>query len=174
MLGENLHPTDQELLLAADGELSSSRGAEVHAHLSSCWHCRARMAEVEKTVFDFVRGTSRVSRSSDSRYFRPSCVAACPTGRTRFFAYRPHNSIFLTFLSRVVLPRTFTLGYSRPRHSCSWPPANRCSMRIPRLPPVWRRLHSTAELSPTANSRLARCVRCPSAMSAPCPTKKWK
>jgi anti-sigma factor RsiW len=55
MLGENLHPTDQELLLAADGELSSSRGAEVHAHLSSCWHCRERMAEVEKTVFDFVR-----------------------------------------------------------------------------------------------------------------------
>ncbi len=55
MVNENSHITDQELLLAADGELPTRRAAEIHAHLSSCWPCRARMAEVEATIVDFVR-----------------------------------------------------------------------------------------------------------------------
>ncbi|MGB6386378.1 MAG: hypothetical protein WBD25_18885 [Terriglobales bacterium] len=55
MLNENLHPSDQELLLAADGELPARRAAQVHAHLAACWDCRARMAEIEVTVTDFAR-----------------------------------------------------------------------------------------------------------------------
>ena len=49
------HLSDQELLLAADGELSSRRATQVHEHLSACWDCRARMAEIEKTITDFAR-----------------------------------------------------------------------------------------------------------------------
>jgi Putative zinc-finger len=55
MTDENSHLTDQELLLAADGELPNRRAAEVRAHLSSCWPCRTRMAEVEAIILDFVR-----------------------------------------------------------------------------------------------------------------------
>jgi Putative zinc-finger len=55
MLRENLHVPDQELLLAADGELSSRRTAQVRAHLAACWDCRARMAEIEGTITDFAR-----------------------------------------------------------------------------------------------------------------------
>jgi hypothetical protein len=55
MLNENLHPSDQELLLAADGELPARRAAQVHAHLAACWDCRARMAEIEATITDFAR-----------------------------------------------------------------------------------------------------------------------
>ncbi len=55
MLNENLHMSDQELLLAADGELPSRRAAQVHAHLAACWDCRARMAEIEGTIADFAR-----------------------------------------------------------------------------------------------------------------------
>jgi hypothetical protein len=51
----DLHLTDQELLLAADGELPSGRTARVHAHLAACWDCRARMAEIEATIADFAR-----------------------------------------------------------------------------------------------------------------------
>jgi len=55
MRSEDVHPTDQELLLAADGELPSRRAAEVRAHLAACWSCRARMAETERTIADFAR-----------------------------------------------------------------------------------------------------------------------
>jgi hypothetical protein len=51
----DVHLSDQEMLLAADGELSTGRAAEVHAHLAACWGCRARMAEIERTIADFAR-----------------------------------------------------------------------------------------------------------------------
>jgi hypothetical protein len=55
MLSGGFHLADQELIAAADGELSTRRAAYVRAHLVSCWHCRARMAEIEGTIADFVR-----------------------------------------------------------------------------------------------------------------------
>jgi hypothetical protein len=55
MLSGGFHLADQELLAAADGELSTRRAAHVRAHLVSCWDCRARMAEIEGTIADFVR-----------------------------------------------------------------------------------------------------------------------
>src|SRR5208282_1671815 len=55
MPNQDLHLSDQELLLAADGELPHRRAAQVHAHLSACWGCRARMAEIEGTITDFAR-----------------------------------------------------------------------------------------------------------------------
>jgi hypothetical protein len=55
MTSENVHLSDEELLLCADGELSRRRGAEVRAHLASCWDCRARMAEMEGTIVAFAR-----------------------------------------------------------------------------------------------------------------------
>lgn len=55
MRSEGLHVSDQELLLAADGELPSRRAAEVRSHLAACWDCRARMAEIEGAIVDFAR-----------------------------------------------------------------------------------------------------------------------
>jgi Putative zinc-finger len=55
MLSEELHVSDQDLLMAADGELSAHRAAQVRAHLAGCWDCRARMAAVEETIADFAR-----------------------------------------------------------------------------------------------------------------------
>jgi hypothetical protein len=51
---EDPHPSDQELLLAADGELSSRCAASVRTHLAGCWACRARMSELEATIRDFI------------------------------------------------------------------------------------------------------------------------
>jgi hypothetical protein len=53
--GKEFHVADEELLLAADGELPAHRAAQVRAHLAACWHCRARMAEIEGTIADFAR-----------------------------------------------------------------------------------------------------------------------
>src|SRR5580698_6906594 len=55
MGNEQFHLSDQEMLLAADGELSTRRAAQVHLHLAECWACRARMAEIEGTIADFAR-----------------------------------------------------------------------------------------------------------------------
>jgi hypothetical protein len=55
VLNEDLHLSDQEMLLAADGELPTHRATQVHAHLAACWDCRARMAEIELTIVDFAR-----------------------------------------------------------------------------------------------------------------------
>jgi hypothetical protein len=49
----DMHLSHQEMLLAADGELSTRRAAQVHAHLAACCACRAGMAEIEGTIADF-------------------------------------------------------------------------------------------------------------------------
>jgi hypothetical protein len=49
------HISDQDLLLAADGELPPAQVAQVAAHLSQCWACRARKQEIEEAIIDFVR-----------------------------------------------------------------------------------------------------------------------
>jgi hypothetical protein len=55
MLSKDVHISEQELLQAADGELPDRRANQVRAHLASCWSCRARMADIEGAIADFVR-----------------------------------------------------------------------------------------------------------------------
>jgi hypothetical protein len=52
----DVHLSDRELVLAADGELSTSR----ERHLAACGTCRARLRDLERAVADFAgvhRGT---------------------------------------------------------------------------------------------------------------------
>jgi hypothetical protein len=60
MLSEDSHPTERELLLAADGEIPAGHAAQVLAHLTACRECRARMAAVEETIVDFARAHRQV------------------------------------------------------------------------------------------------------------------
>ena len=55
MLNENLHPSDQDLLQLADGELPAHRATQIREHLAACWNCRTRMAEIEQTIGEFMR-----------------------------------------------------------------------------------------------------------------------
>lgn len=55
MLPEILHLSDRELLLWADGEVPARRAAAFERHLCSCWTCRARLAELERAIGDFVQ-----------------------------------------------------------------------------------------------------------------------
>jgi putative zinc finger protein len=59
MLSDNLHLSEHDLILAADGELPPRRRAQVNAHLETCWSCRERMLSVENTITDFVRARNR-------------------------------------------------------------------------------------------------------------------
>jgi Putative zinc-finger len=54
MPNKEWHASPQELLLLADGELPSRPASRVRAHLAACWDCRTRMAEIERTIADFI------------------------------------------------------------------------------------------------------------------------
>lgn len=61
------HLTDEQMLLAADGELAPRHAGEVRAHLAACPTCRARMIEIERAAIDFDRAyRSAVDRSLPS------------------------------------------------------------------------------------------------------------
>lgn len=48
------HLSDHDLLMEADGELSSRRSAEIQEHLRVCWSCRTRKTELDRAVVNFV------------------------------------------------------------------------------------------------------------------------
>jgi hypothetical protein len=48
------HLSDQDLVLAADGELNPRQDAAVRAHLAACWQCRTRLHGMEGAIADFV------------------------------------------------------------------------------------------------------------------------
>jgi hypothetical protein len=48
------HLSDEDILLAIDGEASRSDAKQLRAHLTACWLCRSRQAELEQTIGDFI------------------------------------------------------------------------------------------------------------------------
>jgi hypothetical protein len=59
MAYEESHLSDEDLVLAADGELSGRRARRIEAHLAACWSCRARRQEIEAAIGEFVRCRER-------------------------------------------------------------------------------------------------------------------
>ena len=55
MQHQDIHPSNEELLLSVDGELSAGEADRVQSHLAACWACRARRQEIESAISDFVR-----------------------------------------------------------------------------------------------------------------------
>jgi hypothetical protein len=55
ILPKESHLSDQELLMATDGELSARDDRRVQSHLNACWHCRTRKQEIEATIGEFIR-----------------------------------------------------------------------------------------------------------------------
>jgi hypothetical protein len=49
------HLSDEELLLAVDGELSAHDAGRAASHLAACWACRARKQEIEASIGEFIR-----------------------------------------------------------------------------------------------------------------------
>ena len=53
MKEEYLHIPDEQLLLHASGELSTSRSGQIQLHLEACSQCRNRLQELESTLAEF-------------------------------------------------------------------------------------------------------------------------
>lgn len=54
-MSREFHLSDQELVMAVDGELSARDSRRVESHLEACWSCRARRQELESAISEFVR-----------------------------------------------------------------------------------------------------------------------
>lgn len=54
-MSREFHLSDEELLMAIDGELPARQLARAESHLATCWVCRTRKQEVEATIADFIR-----------------------------------------------------------------------------------------------------------------------
>jgi hypothetical protein len=55
VMSQESHLSDQELLMAVDGELSERAAGRVQSHLAACWACRARKQEMETAIGEFMR-----------------------------------------------------------------------------------------------------------------------
>lgn len=67
MILEDDHLSDTMLLLNVDGELSLPDEKRVRAHLGTCWRCRARGAELERAIAEFLQAQhERFEESSTS------------------------------------------------------------------------------------------------------------
>ena len=62
MWKQDAHISDQDLLRAVDGELSSGESLRIHAHLEACWKCRTRRVELDKTIADSVLAQRRLTQ----------------------------------------------------------------------------------------------------------------
>jgi len=49
------HISDEDLLMAVDGELEDQKAAQIEKHLLACWACRARRQEIEDAIAVYVR-----------------------------------------------------------------------------------------------------------------------
>jgi anti-sigma factor RsiW len=71
------HISDDDLIMAMDGELEEPRRGEVNRHLSHCWECRGRRAQFERAIEDYM-----VVHRAMAEDLRPSPEAG-PTARLR-------------------------------------------------------------------------------------------
>jgi hypothetical protein len=48
------HPSDEELLAFLDGELEGKSAGKARKHLESCWVCRAKREQIERSISTFI------------------------------------------------------------------------------------------------------------------------
>jgi len=63
MQSEDLHISDQDLLLAADDDLPARRARQVRTHLAVCSACHRRQQELHRAIADFVQARSNATPS---------------------------------------------------------------------------------------------------------------
>lgn len=83
MMSEESHLSDQELLRAADGELSTRDAARVESHLSVCSNCRSRKKQFEATMSEFVHSQRSAFNSRISAPDGPRALLKAQLAHTR-------------------------------------------------------------------------------------------
>jgi hypothetical protein len=97
----NSHLSDEELLLLADGELASRLAIQAREHLTACWECRTRMADLEGAIAGFIH----VHRASldpqlPSAAGPRALLKARLASQAMTLGHRPWHGIFEPMLSK--------------------------------------------------------------------------
>jgi len=100
----NDHISDEELLLALDGESSIERAEQIRVHLANCPACRASMEKIENASADF----NRVYRASEKVPALPPAIA------------RANLQQRLAALSRPSVPRSSLQRWFSPVHAWAY------------------------------------------------------
>ena len=92
-----VHLSDQDLTLLLDGELAAARASAMQGHLSHCWQCRTRRAQLEQAIAGYVQLHQRTiaaeslgapSAAGPAALLRANMAAAVSPGRSNAFALR--------------------------------------------------------------------------------------
>jgi hypothetical protein len=139
VIKEGFHPSDQDLLLCADGELPRRQAKKVREHLTACWKCRARMAEIERTIGNFVKVHHRsldpwLPPLDGPRTFLKMRLAAITWQPRRVHRWSPNFLLHPTGLASIcaftlVLVLAASVVYRRAPGA--WPSSNRSAQSLP-------------------------------------------
>jgi hypothetical protein len=121
---ENVHLSDQDLIMAGDGELPARRKAEVLAHLDACWSCRERMGSIETTISGFVRARNQELNGSvpssagprallRARLAEVSC--AKPAASRAIWRLAPAAAVFCSVLAVIAIVFGTTVNAEGPK-----------------------------------------------------------
>ncbi len=158
---DDIHISDEELLLTSDGESSPERAAQVRAHVESCAKCRARMEAIEGAAADF----SRAYRAAEYPEMPPPAASRANLQR-RMTAISTESGTASrsgagSIRSRCARGRTFLLPrFSRSRWrwvGCTAPPRKiAATSSRPRMPVVRSCPTRTSRRAPRGPSRKIR------------------
>jgi len=114
---QNPHLSDEQLLLALDGELSAHGAAEVEDHVASCWACRARREQIEKVIGDVVDYRDQLvqpyfsfSTGRRSRFINQLDQLAASIGRPPLWKRLLSVTRGLWTISQIEMPRYVWIG----------------------------------------------------------------
>src|ERR1700687_5240102 len=109
---QNPHLSDEQLLLALDGESSAHDAAQVKGHLEACWSCRARREQIEKAIGDVVEYRDHLLRphfpmplGGRSTFVTRLEQLALSVGRPRLWRRILRGSQALVAIPQVQVPR---------------------------------------------------------------------
>jgi hypothetical protein len=140
---EASHPSDQELLLELEGELSPNTAKQVRTHIDGCWTCRARRKELESAIVDFIRvhhqeAVPKIRPVEGPRALLKARLAELSTAepRSRWIALPRHSGWVLAAATCCLLAAALFLAGSQTNRSArSRPRAVIVSMPDSRLTP---------------------------------------
>lgn len=121
---ENVHLPDQDLIMAADGELPPWRKAQIDAHLDACWSCRERMGSIESTISRFVRARNQEFNDSLPSSAGPRALLharlaeASPTRRAgprAMWRLAPAAAVFFSVLGAIAIIFGTTVNAEGPK-----------------------------------------------------------
>jgi hypothetical protein len=110
MTNKPIHLSDQDLIMALDGETSPRCQAEVRAHLDACRSCRERMRCLETAALEFVRARNQTIEDQLPSADGPRALlrarlaeAADSSPRPAIWHLAPAGAAFLSVLIAILI-----------------------------------------------------------------------